>query len=196
MPNNFQEFHGRLTAALNSRAAAGYRDDTDPTCRNHAEPIHVFLTHFGSKYGVRAPSKPYISPTASARNPISNVSPRLSNAEWKKVTLDEENRRRTCFKCGQKGQYSGDPTCTRSENSMTDSSKARYRVSVSDSMASSTILFEIAVSIEEEDRYMREDTKKASINFFYHIVHEYKDAVDSNAQSDMTAQNFGQPSTQ
>jgi hypothetical protein len=194
MPNKFQGFHGRLTAALTARAAAGDQDDTDPTKMNHAEPIHVFPTHFGSKYGVRAPPKQYSSPTASPRNILSNVPPRLSDAEWKKLTPDEKKLRRTCFKCGQKGHYSGDPTCTRSENSMTDSIKARYRESANDSMAASTILFEIAVSIDEEDRETRADTRQVSINFFDHLVGEYNDAVGTNAQADMNAQDFGQPS--
>jgi hypothetical protein len=116
---------------------------------------------------------------------MTNVSPRLSDAEWKKLTPDEKKLRRTCFKCGQKGHYSGDPTCTRSENSMTDSIKARYRESGNDSMAASTILFEIAVSIDEEDREMRADTNQVSINFFDHLVGEYNDAVGSNTQADM-----------
>jgi Zinc knuckle len=141
MPNKFQGFHGRLTSALTARVAAGDQDDTDPTKMNHTEPIHVFPTHFGSKYGVHAPPKQYSSPTASPRNILSNVPPRLSDAEWQKLTPDEKKLRRTCFKCGQKGHYSVDLTCTRSENSMTDSIKARYRESGNDSMAASTILF-------------------------------------------------------
>ena len=43
---------------------------------------------------------------------------------------------------------------------------------------------------------MREDTEQASINFFDHIVDEYNDAVGFQAQSDMHAQDFGQPSTE
>jgi hypothetical protein len=83
--------------------------------------------------------------------------------------MEEANPRREkasphLFQCGQKGLYSGDPTCTGSQNSMTDSIKARYRESGSDSMAASAILFEIAVSIDEEDREMREDTNQVCIN--------------------------------
>jgi hypothetical protein len=91
MPNMFQGFHGRLTAALAARAAAGDREDTDPTSMNHAKPIHVFPTHFGSNYGVRAPSKPYRYPTASARNIISNVSPSTIGCRMEEAHPRREN---------------------------------------------------------------------------------------------------------
>jgi hypothetical protein len=57
-PNKFQGFHGRLTAALTARAAAVYFEAMNiPTAtRDQMEPSEVVPTHFGSKYGVRAPS--------------------------------------------------------------------------------------------------------------------------------------------
>jgi hypothetical protein len=63
-------------------------------------------------------------------------------------------------------------------------------------MAASTILLEIAVSIDEEDRETRADTSQVSINFCYHLVGEYNDAVGTNAEADMNRQDFGQPSTE
>jgi hypothetical protein len=79
---------------------------------------------------------------------------------------------------------------------MTESIKARYRESGNDSMAASTILFEIAVSIDEEYRETRADTSQVRINFFDHLVGEYNDSVGTNAQADMNAQDFWQPSTE
>jgi hypothetical protein len=196
-PNKFQGFHGRLTAALTARAAAGYLDVTDtPTATmNQSELAQVFPTHFGSKYGVRSPSRLHSPNTASPQNLVSKVSPRLSDAEWKKLTPNEKKLRRTCFKCGQKGHYSGDPICPRSETSMTDAIKARYRESGNDPITTSTILFEIAVSIDEEDRECRAESTQAGVTFFDHLVDEYNEVGEIN-QVDVTAQDFLPPSTE
>jgi hypothetical protein len=96
----------------------------------------------------------------------------------------------------RKDTTAGTPPAPDPEFPMTDSIKARYRESGNDSMATSTILFEIAVSIDEEDREMRADTNQESINFFDRLVGEYNDAVGSNAQADMNFQEFGQPNTE
>jgi hypothetical protein len=71
---------------------------------------------------------------------------------------------------------------------MMNSIKALCRESGSDSTAASTILFEFAVSIDEEDREMPEDTDQVSINFFDHKVDECNNSVGSNAQYDMNSQ--------
>jgi hypothetical protein len=54
MPNKFQGFHGRLTAALIARAAAGDPDSRVPTSMNQFDSVHVYPTHLGPKYGVRS----------------------------------------------------------------------------------------------------------------------------------------------
>jgi hypothetical protein len=94
----------------------------------------------------------------------------------------------------QKGHYRGDAICTRSDNSMTDSIKARYRDSGSNSAAASMILFEIEISIDEEERETRAESGEVSINYFDHLVDEYHEAAKDSSQSYVEEPNFGQPS--
>jgi hypothetical protein len=200
MPNKFQGFHGRLTAALTARAAAGDPDSRVPASMNQFDSVQVYPTHFGSKYGVRTPprfQKTFRSPQRNpkpALNASANISPRLSDADWSKLTPEEKKMRRTCYKCGQKGHYSGDAICTRSDNSMTDSIKARYRESGSDSAAASMILFEIAISIDEEEREARTDSGEVNINYFDHLIEEYHESAENSTQSLSEEPNFGVPS--
>jgi hypothetical protein len=158
MPNKFQGLHGRLTAALTARAAAGDSDSRQPTPTSQFDSVQVYPTHFGSKYGVRTPPRFQKTLPSHAQSTSANISTRISDADWSKLTPDEKKMRRTCFKCGQKGHYRGDAICTRSDNSMTDSIKARYRDSGSNSAAASMILFEIAISIDEEERETRAES--------------------------------------
>jgi hypothetical protein len=56
MPNKFQGFHGRLTAALTAWEAARENDvgsDPEPKSYRHKS---TFQTHCGSRYGVLTPS--------------------------------------------------------------------------------------------------------------------------------------------
>jgi hypothetical protein len=194
MPNKFQGFHGRLTAALTARAAAGDSDSRQPTPISQFDSVQVYPTHFGSKYGVRTPPRFQKTLPSHAQSTSANISPRISDADWSKLTPDEKKMRRTCFKCGQKGHYRGDAICTRSDNSMTDSIKARYRDSGSNSAAASMILFEIAISIDEEERETRAESGEVSINYFDHLIDEYHEAAKDSSQSYVEEPNFGQPS--
>jgi hypothetical protein len=77
---------------------------------------------------------------------------------------------------------------------MTDSIKARYRESGSDSAAASMILFEIAISIYEEEREARTDSGEVSINYFDHLIEEYHESAEHSTQSLIEEPNFGVPS--
>ena len=71
-----------------------------------------------------------------------------------------------------RGHYIGDAECKQdAKTSMTDAIKACYRSSGGDQSAASTILFEIAVSIDE---LTRESTIASSVvvkNYFDHLVY-------------------------
>jgi hypothetical protein len=77
---------------------------------------------------------------------------------------------------------------------MTDAIKARYRESGSNPVAASTILFEIAVSLDEKSRENRFENEPIGINFFDHLVDEYNETEPNNLISDEDDLNFGQPS--
>jgi hypothetical protein len=194
MPNKFQGFHGRLTAALTACAAAGDLSTATVIPSTQTESMSMFPTHFGSTYGVRTSPRTPASTSSLSRKQNTNISPRLSDAEWKRLTPDEKKLRRTCYKCGQKGHYSGDPSCSRYETSMTDAIKARYRESGNNPVAASTILFEIAVSLDEKSRETRFENEPIGINFFNHLVDEYNEIEPTIQSNDGDDMNFGQPS--
>jgi hypothetical protein len=78
---------------------------------------------------------------------------------------------------------------------MTDTIKARYRESGNDPTTASTILFEIAVSIDEEDCEGRAESTQARVTFFDHLVDEYNEVAEIN-EVDMITQDVLQPSTE
>jgi hypothetical protein len=151
MPNKFQGFHGCLTAALSARAAAGDVDSLDRSVSKSTTEVEMaYPTHYGSRYGVRPPIRgkaASVLQISSAVRP--NVPTRLPDSEWKLLSVEEKKSRRTCFKCGERGYYVGVAACRESETTMTDAIKARYRSSGGDQAAASTILFEVAVSMDE-----------------------------------------------
>jgi hypothetical protein len=140
MPNKFQGFHGRLTAALTARAGAGEQDLTHSQVDMELDSVSTFPTHYGSQYGVRPNIRRKPAPSRSPSSPIwHNVPARLSDTEWKSLTSDEKKSRRTCFKCGERGHYVGDPECRQGATSMTDAIKARYHSSGGDQSAASVV---------------------------------------------------------
>jgi hypothetical protein len=72
--------------------------------------------------------------------------------------------------------------------------KARYRESGSDSAAASMILFEIAISINEEEREARTDSGEGSINYFDRLIEEYHESAEHSTQSLIEGPTFGVPS--
>jgi hypothetical protein len=200
LPNKFQGFHGRLIASLTARAAAGETGEIDSTGTSHLEShtdlMSAFPTHYGSQYGVRAPIR---TRPANLRDRLSpsgpTVPPRLPDAEWKLLSPDEKKSRRTCFKCGERGHYIGDAACGKAATSMTDAIKARYHSAGGDQTAASTILFEIAVSVDEQARESIPGSSPVFNNFFDHLVDEYNDSFDpKDSLSSSNALDFGQPS--
>jgi hypothetical protein len=77
---------------------------------------------------------------------------------------------------------------------MTDAIKARYRESGNNPVAASTILFEIAVSLDEKSRETRFENEPIGINFFNHLVDEYNEIEPTIQSNDGDDMNFGQPS--
>jgi hypothetical protein len=79
---------------------------------------------------------------------------------------------------------------------MTDAIKARYRSSGGDQTAASTILFEVAVSMDEQARDACMESRVVVNNFFDHLVDEYESRSDPSHQSTANddAQDFGVPS--
>jgi hypothetical protein len=188
LPNKFQGFHGRLTAALTARAAAGEGDVSKRPILD--ADLDIFPTHYGSQYGVRPTTKgrrslPY--PTPNTVRP--NVPPRLEDSAWRLLTPEEKKSRRTCFKCGERGHYLGDPECRKASTSMTDAIKARYRLSGGDQLAATTVLFEIAVSFDERERELslaQDCSLEPSVvanHFFEHLIEEYEG--DNTPQNDV-----------
>jgi hypothetical protein len=176
MPNKFQGFHGRLTGALTARAAAGEIDLPDRSSYEaNLDVATVFPTHYGSQYGVRPPAREKrgsSDPSSNATRP--NVPTRLADSEWRLLRSEEKKSRRTCFKCGERGHYIGDVECSQTATSMTDAIKARNHSSGGDQSAATTILFEIAVSIDERARKLSHEPFVAVNNFFDHLIDENK----------------------
>jgi hypothetical protein len=97
--------------------------------------------------------------------------------------LGEKKYRRTCLKCGQRCHYIGDAECKQAAKSMTDAINALYRSSGGDQSVSSTILFEITVSIDVQTRESTIPSSVAVNNYFDHLVDEYEGSCDSTTYS-------------
>jgi hypothetical protein len=176
MPNKFQGFHGRLTAALTARAASKDVDNPERSVFGTSlDADRAYPTHYGSQYGVRPPVSGKPSNVRRTSNTVRpNVPTRLSDSEWKLLSVEEKKSRRTCFKCGERGHYVGDAACRESETTMTDAIKARYRSSGGDRAAASTMLFEIAVSVDEQAREEHMESQVVVNNFYDHLLDEYE----------------------
>jgi hypothetical protein len=77
---------------------------------------------------------------------------------------------------------------------MTDAIKARYHSSGGDQHAASTILFEIAVSLDEQERETASESQLVVNNVFDHLIDEYNDNCNESSCDANDVSNFGQPS--
>jgi hypothetical protein len=176
MPNKFQGFHGRLTAALTARAASNDVDNPERSVFGTSlDADRAYPTHYGSQYGIRTPVSGKSSNVRRTSNTVRpNVPTRLSESDWKFLSVEEKKYRRNCFKCGERGHYVGDVACRESETTMTNAIKARYRSSGGDRAASSTMLFEIAVSVDYQAREEHMESHVVVNNFYGHLLDEYE----------------------
>jgi hypothetical protein len=76
------------------------------------------------------------------------------------------------LKWGERGHFLGDAVCGQAITSMTDAIKARYHSSGGDQIAASTIIFEIAVSGDEQARKYESGSSPVFSNFFEHLIDE------------------------
>jgi hypothetical protein len=107
---------------------------------------------------------------------------------------DEKKSRRTCLKCGECGHYIGDQEYRQGATSMTDAIKARYHSSGGDQSAASTILSEIAISLEEQARETSSESQVVVNNCFDNLIDEYNDSYDGSSCGAKDVSKFGQPS--